>query len=95
MNKLSCDVAIVGAGPVGLLLAKRLRSYGLKCFVIEKRKGPRTHPQAHFLSNRTMEIFRTSCFKEYVQMVQASPPSSAWRYVHLCTLIVFALKHNQ
>eukprot|EP01031_Cornospumella_fuschlensis_P039859 gene39859-48533_t len=78
MNKLVCDVAVVGAGPVGLLLAKRLRSYGLQCVLIERRRGPRTHPQAHFLSNRTMEIFRSTCFEEYIQMVQASPPSSAW-----------------
>ncbi len=34
------DVLVVGAGPVGLLTAYRLRSLGLSCLVVEQRQEP-------------------------------------------------------
>ncbi|MFM8905263.1 MAG: FAD-dependent oxidoreductase, partial [Verrucomicrobiota bacterium] len=34
------DVAVVGAGPVGLLLACLLRSRGLSVKVLERRESP-------------------------------------------------------
>ena len=58
----SADVAvpvlIVGAGPVGLTLSALLSRFGVDHLVCERRARPSTHPQAHFVNNRTMEIFR-------------------------------------
>jgi 2-polyprenyl-6-methoxyphenol hydroxylase-like FAD-dependent oxidoreductase len=54
----SCDVVIVGAGPVGATAALLLASYGLDCVVLEPRREPQTHPAAHVISTRSMEIWR-------------------------------------
>ncbi|KAH9315639.1 hypothetical protein KI387_024266 [Taxus chinensis] len=51
-------VLIVGAGPVGLVLSILLTKLGVKCAVIERSQQFRKHPQAHFINNRTMEVFR-------------------------------------
>ena len=51
-------VAIVGAGPVGLTLAHLLAKMGVQSTVLERSPGPPTHPQAHFINVRSMEVFR-------------------------------------
>jgi 2,4-dichlorophenol 6-monooxygenase len=51
-------VLIVGAGPAGATAALLLAEYGIDTLVIERRVAPSTHPAAHVLSTRTLEIFR-------------------------------------
>uniref|UniRef100_A0A453G429 FAD-binding domain-containing protein n=1 Tax=Aegilops tauschii subsp. strangulata TaxID=200361 RepID=A0A453G429_AEGTS len=51
-------VVIVGAGPVGLALSFLLAKFGIKCTVLERSMEFTRHPRAHFINNRTMEIFR-------------------------------------
>ena len=53
------DVAIVGAGPVGLTLSNLLGKYGVSNRVFEASSRPSVHPQVrvgllflHFLFNR-------------------------------------------
>lgn len=74
-------VAIVGGGPVGLLLSKLLSNYGVHHYLIERRKGNRLHPQAHYLNVRSMEIMRSTCWREFEQSLKQSPPSFTWRFV--------------
>lgn len=52
------DVAIVGAGPVGLSAAIDLARRGRSVAVIEQRETPSTQPRAHVINARTMELFR-------------------------------------
>jgi 2-polyprenyl-6-methoxyphenol hydroxylase-like FAD-dependent oxidoreductase len=52
------DVIVVGAGPVGATAALLLAAHGVDCTVLERRNHPRTHPAAHVLSTRSMEIWR-------------------------------------
>lgn len=54
----TCDVVIVGAGPVGATAALLLAARGVSCVVVEPRERPQTHPAAHVLSTRSMEIWR-------------------------------------
>lgn len=54
-----CDVLIVGAGPVGLTLSLLLAKYGVKSTVVDKLNTPTCHPQAHFIHQRGMEVFRS------------------------------------
>ena len=51
-------VLIVGAGPAGATAALLLAEHGIDTLVIEQRVAPSTHPAAHVLSTRTLEIFR-------------------------------------
>jgi len=51
------DVVVVGAGPVGLLLAGELRLGGTDVVVLEALPSPTTESRASTLHARTMEIF--------------------------------------
>ena len=51
-------VLIVGAGPAGATAALLLAEYGIDTLVIERRWPRPTHPGAHVLSTRTLEVFR-------------------------------------
>ncbi|MER7670877.1 SDR family oxidoreductase [Kitasatospora sp. NPDC096128] len=53
---LDTDVIVVGAGPVGLLLAGELRTGGARVVVLEKLTRPTTESRASVLHARTMEI---------------------------------------
>jgi 2-polyprenyl-6-methoxyphenol hydroxylase-like FAD-dependent oxidoreductase len=49
-------VLVVGAGPVGLLLACELRRYGVSVLVVERLATPMTESRASQLSTRTAEL---------------------------------------
>ncbi|XP_068333021.1 uncharacterized protein [Pyrus communis] len=77
-------VLIVGAGPVGLVLSILLTKLGVKCSVVEKSKTFSNHPQAHFINNRSMEVFRKlDGLAEEIQRSQ--PPVDLWRKFIYCT----------
>eukprot|EP00742_Colponemidia_sp_Colp-10_P013278 GILJ01014991.1.p1 GENE.GILJ01014991.1~~GILJ01014991.1.p1 ORF type:complete len:640 (+),score=86.21 GILJ01014991.1:34-1953(+) len=71
-------VLIVGAGPVGLSLARLLSDYGTSCLVIERHLSPAVHPQAHFINTRSMEIFRMFD-KLDMEVSKSTPPVDEWR----------------
>ncbi|MEU8685752.1 SDR family oxidoreductase [Streptomyces sp. NPDC048611] len=50
------QVIVVGAGPVGLMLAGELRLGGARVLVVERRATPTTESRASTLHARTMEI---------------------------------------
>ncbi|MFF7331959.1 FAD-dependent monooxygenase [Streptomyces sp. NPDC008150] len=54
--RLETQVVVVGAGPVGLLLAGELRLGGAEVVVLERRTGPTTESRASTLHARTAEI---------------------------------------
>ncbi|XP_021746639.1 uncharacterized protein LOC110712483 [Chenopodium quinoa] len=77
-------VLIVGAGPVGLSLSILLTKLGVRCAVLEKNTAFSRHPQAHFINNRSMEVFRKlDCLAEEIQQFQ--PPVDLWRKFIYCT----------
>ncbi|MBT2402036.1 MULTISPECIES: FAD-dependent oxidoreductase [unclassified Streptomyces] len=55
-DRLEADVVVVGAGPVGLMLAGELARGGADVVVLEKRRAPSTESRASTLHARTMEI---------------------------------------
>ncbi|ROQ66588.1 oxygenase [Streptomyces sp. 840.1] len=55
-DRLDTQVVVVGAGPVGLLLAGELRLGGARVVVLERRTAPTTESRASTLHARTMEI---------------------------------------
>ena len=80
-NHKKYDVAIIGAGPVGVFLAHLLTKYGVSNCLIERRLSPTSHPQAHFLNARTMELLQSCYHKAFQELKFFIPPSSEWRYL--------------
>jgi len=52
---MDVDVAIVGAGPVGLLLAAELRAWDVRTVVLERSLEPDTRLRAPAITERTIE----------------------------------------
>ena len=50
------DVLIVGAGPCGLLAKLFLNKYNIQSIVVEKNPYLTSHPSAHYINMRSMEI---------------------------------------
>ncbi len=67
------DVAIIGAGPVGLTLAALLDRHRVTSRVYERRSALHRDPQAHVINTRTMEILRELGIEQEVQ-AEAAPP---------------------
>ncbi|GAB4829326.1 hypothetical protein Ancab_040631 [Ancistrocladus abbreviatus] len=79
-------VLIVGAGPVGLVLSILLTKLGVSCAVLEKSKALSLHPQAHFINNRSMEVFhKLDGLEEEIQKSQ--PSVDLWRKFIYCTTL--------
>ncbi|EYU25930.1 hypothetical protein ABFS82_11G068200 [Erythranthe guttata] len=83
-NDSLLPVLIVGAGPVGLVLSILLTKLGVKCAVMEKSSGFSRHPQAHFINNRSMEVFRkVNGLAD--EILKYQPPVDLWRKFVYCT----------
>ena len=57
-NQFDCDVTIVGAGPVGLLLANLLGARGVRTVVFDKRTEPQTSSMAIGITPPSLEIMK-------------------------------------
>ena len=79
----TCDVLVVGAGPVGSTAALLLASYGIECIVVEARLEPQRHPAAHVLSTRSMEIWREIGLERDIRGLSA--PMHELRCIAYCT----------
>jgi 2,4-dichlorophenol 6-monooxygenase len=58
MNEISIPVIVVGGGGCGLALSAFLSDYGVDHKLFERHPGTSILPKAHYLNQRTMEIFR-------------------------------------
>ncbi|MCR5857974.1 FAD-dependent monooxygenase [Mesorhizobium sp. J428] len=58
MTNSAVEVAIIGAGPVGLSAAALLQRLATSCVVFDRNPSTSFHPRGHVITARTMEIFR-------------------------------------
>jgi 2-polyprenyl-6-methoxyphenol hydroxylase-like FAD-dependent oxidoreductase len=77
-------VVVVGAGPVGLVASLLLSNYHVPHVLVEQLAEPDTHPQAHFINCRSMEILRELNGLDQVIRDQCAPLDE-WRRFVYCT----------
>ncbi|MGE0630442.1 MAG: FAD-dependent monooxygenase [Hyphomicrobiaceae bacterium] len=63
----STPIAVVGGGPVGLVLALYLDYYGVKCTVFNTDTETRWHPKGNGQNARTMEHYRQLGFSDEIR----------------------------
>ena len=84
---LRTRVCVVGAGPTGLTLSALLSAMGVDSVTLERAMRPTTHPQAHFVNTRSMEVFRSVGDLERVVRA-SSPPLAHWREFRYVTTLL-------
>ncbi len=63
---LNCDVCIIGAGPVGLLLGNLLGRRGVSVVIVEKQPKPYDLPRAVHFDGEAMRVFQAAGLAEQV-----------------------------
>jgi 2-polyprenyl-6-methoxyphenol hydroxylase-like FAD-dependent oxidoreductase len=66
LNKTT-EVLIVGAGPVGLMMACQLSLFNIRCRIIDRKKAPFGYSGAMVIHARTLEVFRQMGLADLVQ----------------------------
>jgi len=82
------DVAIVGAGPCGLLLDLLLRCQGVSTALLERSSAPRAHPRAHYINARTCEVLKHAAPRVFAQLQAFAPAEVAWKQHVWCSSLV-------
>ena len=67
MNTMQTEIAIVGGGPAGLMLAVELGCRDIPCVLLEEDADPPAFPKANATSARTMEHYRRRGFSDEIR----------------------------
>ena len=67
VQETQTQIAIVGGGPVGLVLALLLDFHGAKCTIFNAEPESRWHPKGNGQNARTMELYRRLGFSDEVR----------------------------
>ncbi len=86
-KQTATPVAIVGGGPVGLVLALLLDFYGVQCTIFNTAPTHRFHPKGNGQNARTMEIYRRLGFSDEVRRLglPADHPFDQAYFTRLCS----------
>ncbi|MEO1660468.1 MAG: bifunctional 3-(3-hydroxy-phenyl)propionate/3-hydroxycinnamic acid hydroxylase [Pseudomonadota bacterium] len=75
LQTIDTDIAIVGAGPTGLMLANLLGMQGINTTVFERREAPFTEPRAIAFDPETLRLFQTiGCYDHLADTLQLDVP---------------------
>lgn len=85
-QELSVPVLVIGAGPSGMVSALCLAQRGIDCVLVERREKPETHPKAHELSARSIEILHELGFGYDELAAEASPTEDASKILFCGTI---------
>ncbi|KAL5367005.1 phenol 2-monooxygenase like FAD dependent oxidoreductase [Cryptosporidium parvum] len=78
------QVLIVGMGPVGMTLSNLLNLYKVDNIIVDKLTQFSPIPKAHYISNRSMEIFRF-CNNLDQEIYRLQQPLEFWRRITYLT----------
>lgn len=68
---IKTDIAIIGAGPTGLMLANLLGMHGITTTILERRDAPFTEPRAIAFDPETLRLFQTiGCYEDLADTLQ-------------------------
>ena len=82
---MSSTAAIIGAGPVGLSVAILLKKMGMESLVVfEKNLKVSSHPRAHFMHMRTMEIIQEWMPQVYDTISRQRASLQQWNAFDYC-----------
>jgi 2-polyprenyl-6-methoxyphenol hydroxylase-like FAD-dependent oxidoreductase len=70
-------VLVVGAGPVGAVLALELAHHDVPSILIDRADGPSTHPKMDYLNGRSMELLRRLGLTDAIRARGIDPGYSA------------------
>jgi len=73
----TCDVAIVGYGPVGMTFAALLAQYGLKVIVVERFPQRYAQSRAGHFDGETMRTFQRIGIAESIELIARSNSARA------------------
>ncbi|KAK1444179.1 TRK system potassium uptake protein [Babesia gibsoni] len=82
-RKVDTGVLVVGAGPVGVTLQLLLGRLGIPSLLAERNTMPRSHPRAHYISNRSMEVWRQVGHLD-MGIDCITEPLDFWRFFKYC-----------
>ena len=72
---IKTDIAIVGAGPTGLMLANLLGLHGINTTILERRDAPFSEPRAIAFDPETLRLFQTiGCYEHLAETLQLDVP---------------------
>lgn len=76
------NIVIIGGGPTGLLLSSLLSSYNQQHVLLEARSEDdvMSHPQAHYINLRSMEILRHYVPHVYSGVLKGMAPAETWEH---------------
>lgn len=77
---INYPITIIGGGPVGIILSKLLSQYKVPHCLVEKKLVPTSHPQAHFINIRSMEIIKAHFPFDFKKILEQTPNLKNWRY---------------
>ncbi|MDI1477203.1 FAD-dependent monooxygenase [Polyangium sp. y55x31] len=83
---VTAPVLVIGAGPSGMVSALCLAKRGIDCILIERRQGTDTHPKAHELSARSIEILHELGLGYDELSAEASPAEDAAKVLFCDTI---------
>ncbi len=86
MTELDTEVLIIGAGPSGMVSALCLARAGIRSIIVERAPGLSTHPKAHEVNARSIEIFESLGVTIAELEAEASPAPDAARVVFCRTV---------
>lgn len=77
MRTIDVQVLIVGGGGAGLTASNLMAALGVKTLLIERHPGTSHLPKAHYLNQRSMELFRQLGLDEAIYAKGAPPGNMA------------------